>query len=235
MPWKRKVVSVLTQLYLSRGYWAPFFVGRHRNFLIPISFREDESAQGHHLPSVPIRIETRTTTKRKAESGWQAVKIRKRRGTSSSRPSVTRRESPQWNWLQWLVLCQQDCERGRCHDIRGDQKSWFSPKAGTQAEERMLKGLQVLVGRIIRFVPAGVEFNPLAVPQLCQFLGCPQAESWQGRLGPQNEEICRKRIVPNDTGWTCSLLLGSYMPKWRDLEERDCSEWYRLNMFSLAG
>ena len=36
VPWKRKVVSVLTQLYLSRGYWAPFFVGRHRNFLIPI-------------------------------------------------------------------------------------------------------------------------------------------------------------------------------------------------------
>ena len=51
----------------------------------------------------------------------------------------------------------------------------------------------------------------------------------------QNEEICRKRIVPNDTGWTCSLLLGSYMPKWRDFEERDCSEGYRLNMFSLAG
>ena len=25
MPWKRKLVSVLTQLYLSRGYWAPFF------------------------------------------------------------------------------------------------------------------------------------------------------------------------------------------------------------------
>ena len=37
MPWIRKVVSVFTQLYLSRRYWAPFFffVGRHRNFLIP--------------------------------------------------------------------------------------------------------------------------------------------------------------------------------------------------------
>ena len=27
VPWKRKVVSVLTQLYLSRGYWAPFLLG----------------------------------------------------------------------------------------------------------------------------------------------------------------------------------------------------------------
>ena len=31
-----KVVSVSTQLYLSRRYWAPFFVGRHRNYLIPV-------------------------------------------------------------------------------------------------------------------------------------------------------------------------------------------------------
>ena len=35
VPWIRKVVSVFTQLYLSRRYWAPLFDGRHRNLLIP--------------------------------------------------------------------------------------------------------------------------------------------------------------------------------------------------------
>ena len=43
VPWKREVVSVLTQLSLSRGYWAPFFVGRHRNFLIPVIFLHKSS------------------------------------------------------------------------------------------------------------------------------------------------------------------------------------------------
>ena len=43
--WKRKVVSVLTQLYLSRGYWAPFFCWETPQFFNSYMWQEVAMAE----------------------------------------------------------------------------------------------------------------------------------------------------------------------------------------------
>ena len=50
-------------------------------------------------------IETRKTTKKDMQNVDDQLERRQKwRGASSSRPSVTRRESPQWKWLQRCML-----------------------------------------------------------------------------------------------------------------------------------
>ena len=161
-------------------------------------------------------VETRKPAKRKAERGRQAVQIPEKRGTSSSRPSRTRRESPQWNGLKrWMLTGPLSTELwgslllGHWQESDGLSlgQSWNRGKTGIVERTR---------GRNAHFEPRLRRDGPSCCPVTSSyrgFLGCPQAGGWQGSLGPKNEQILRRRIgkCVNDLDWDVvrSMILAA--------------------------
>ena len=158
-------------------------------------------------------IGTRKTTK--AESKWRAVKMpeKKRNQLVKTGPSVTTRESPEWNWLKrWMLTGPSSADlwgrlllgHTRESDVLGLSQGWnrgkrWNVQKKTRAEPPILSS-------------TGVEIDPLAVPQLH-----PIEDFW---FFFSSRKLTRMAGTPKWRGFErfCPF------PTWRSLQAKRCGK-----------
>ena len=124
---------------------------------------------------------------------------------------MTRRKSPQWNWLKrWMLrgtsTLQENEEEADVRTYKKIRRPEFRPRrAGTETKEGMWKDKV----RNTHFEPHWRRDGHSCCPvssSYRRYLECPQTGGLQGRLRPKNEEVLRRRIGKCLSDMGCNVV-----------------------------